>query len=304
MHTSRRSGRRSASALCVALVLGGCAVEVDNPTSGATAPDPDRTERIAAVRATRELVGPGAVALVEAAAAARATALEALAAPPADPLRWPDVAAAAAAAVDALLDEATRTASEAAAAVPRTEDTAAAVERLGSARRTVERWAADVADVLGRPAVLAGHDAELARIAAAWDTPGSRRQQLAALDVLAADATAVAAAAADDAAALACAASSDVRARAAANVATATRELRDLVAAYRGNEFDARRAELRPDPDGLPAGARATAAADDADCLADGLLAVPEDVAALVDDLERLLTPDELAADPDRPDGG
>lgn len=271
------------------LVLGACSTAPadDPPTEG---------DRAATVEELRRTVGPPAVE-VGSAAATLAERLEELHAElPTEPSQRR-------AAVDAIRSE-------------ELTDLDAALEGYGSdlagelAGPDADAARAALADSRDAAAALREHadadlqlvvaaadaDAELTQLVAAWDEPGSRQEQLERLQ----ETAAAAAALADDLATLDdvpdCSGSIRLREEAARAVAEATIELRDLVAARRGSEFDERRRALLSDPYGA---GRPLVDADreDIGCWRrDG--PVPAATAALRAALERLedaLNPSDLA---------
>ena len=102
-------------------------------------------------------------------------------------------------------------------------------------------------DELGR---VIGWDLELRELTDSWQQSGSRSMQLAAFADTAAAADQLAHDLAVDAPTT-CPEQRDRRVEAAEFVATATRELREHIAASRGAAFDERRRELAEDPTGL-----------------------------------------------------
>lgn len=234
---------RRLALLSIALLVGAC---TGAEPVGAPSPSPVPVAEIREARATVE--GP-AVALRDAAAEVVATVEALRASPPEDPAARREVLEQAldgplGALEDAVAEvedlqleggsDAVRQAAEAlAAAAQRGEQTAAAARE-------------DVAAQLG----LAAADAELARLVAAWDRPGSRHDQMERLADIAAAAAALASELEDVEPVADCLDGPTRRAEAARHVEEATRELRDHVVAYRGNTFDERRAELAEDPYG------------------------------------------------------
>lgn len=299
----RNDHRRAPAVLAlVAALLGGCTGGDDgtddtgtaSATTGEATPEAPRDERIAAVRTAREALGPAAVELADALGTARATVLDALAVD-GDPAVRAGAASTASELVDERLAEATATASRAATDVERTDDTAAALDLLADARRATETWATTATDLLERPGVVAADLEAIAAIAEGWDEPASRGVQVERLGGLGEEAEAYAEAVAQRAEDNACWSTSEVVARAASNVASASFELRDLAESFEGNTFDDRRDALRDDPLGLPDEALPSAAAEDAACLSDDQLAVPEPVAILADALGDALSPEDLS---------
>lgn len=275
--------RRSAAATVAAgLLLLGCSssspVEDPSPTVGA---------RAEAIVTARERVVEPAQALGTAAAAA-ATRLDQLIAEPGAP-----TAEAAREVLDDLADARDRV--EELELGTDTEDVRRAAEALGAAVDAADTLAVSVREVVGAVEETTALDARLAELVASWDEPGSRSQLLARFDEVAVEADDLA----DTAAPEECAAPVETRTAAAAFVAEATRELRDLVDRRDGNAFDARRAELDEAPwgrmdDGEPRELDARLTADACGAI-ERARAAAADVAAALRDLQAALNPPDLA---------
>ena len=226
--------------LVVLATVGGC-------TEPSPSPSPDPTETVAEVRAARQAVAEPAVALHVAAQRVLATLEELRASEvddpearlalldeaPSGPLEELEEAIVTVRGVE--LDGSSGAVADAGAALADAAD--AAEDALRAARvdlREQERAASVHASLLG--------------MAARWDEPGSRSQQLDRLAALAEEADALAVRLASAQPVAPCLTLFERRAAAARHVADATRELRDHVEAYRGSEFDRRRDELAEDP--------------------------------------------------------
>lgn len=155
---------------------------------------------------------------------------------------------------------------------------------------------ASTATVVEAAGVATEVEAELEALVAAWDERGSRSELLARFDEVAARADELATTSTVDG----CPGPMEERVAAAEHVATATRELRDLVAARDGNGFDARRAELDEAPFGLgpgdvPRGTGSSIVAESCPAVAEA-----EDAASTVAEalrsLQDALNPSDLAS--------
>lgn len=293
----RPPGRRSIALPLVLAVLlaAACSSPEPEPSPTATTADPD--ERIATILELRPAVGPAA-SEVGSAVATLAEQVEELAG---DPPAEPDVRRRTAATIrsgaltlltDALEGFGPDLAGEASG--PDAEAVRAALDGT----RTEATALAEVADrELALVERTADAEDELATMVAAWSEPGSRNEQLELLAEVAEGADDLA----DELGGIedvpTCARRLERRAAAARTVASATRELRALVEARRGEEFDARRQELLADPYGtggpLVDGDRA-----DADCWRREAPVVDRaaGVAAALADLEAALNPADLAS--------
>lgn len=230
--------------LSCALLLGACADADPEPEEQPAA------GRIEEVRGLRAAVGGPAVELGRASegvhTVVRALRLE----PPRDP---PARLAAVASAREESLPELEQAIDAGAATeLPGDGPVAAAAraawDRAIEAARDVAAAATAEAELAAR---IAAADATLEELVAAWDQPGSRREQLEVLAATAEQAEALAADLETLEASPACLGDLQARHDAAQFVAEATRELRGHVAAHRGNEFDRLRAELEEDPYGV-----------------------------------------------------
>lgn len=281
---SSRSRSRVLAALLGGAWLAACSGASPEPVATS-----DGDARIDAIVEARAQVVEPAQALGTAAAGVTA-ALE-------DLIARPDEAAL------ARLDEATTELTSATEAVDDlqldddTEDLRAAdgaLEDASSAAASLRGAVEEVAEAAEQAAEL---DDRLDAWVAAWDEPGSRSELLARFDELAAEA--VAAADGSERTPPSCAGPVDARREAAAFVADATEELRGFVAAYDGNGFDARRAELDEAPFGLDDAGVVRgpgASIDPANCPAvDDAEAAATDVAAALRALQAALNPADLA---------
>lgn len=230
--------------LALSFLAAGCSDGEPAPTATPTAID-----TLAEVRRAREAVQQPAVDLHLAAQRVVGLVAEQRAAtdPPATRLStlaelpsttFDDLGAAVVAVEDVTLDGRSE-------AVGRARDALAAAAKAG--RQVQEAALLDLADEERAAEV----EVALLDMAARWEAPGSRSQQLDRFAALAADADALAAelAAVDPVAD--CLTTFERRRAAAHYVGEATRELREHVEAYRGTAFDERRAELAEDPFGL-----------------------------------------------------
>ncbi|MDX1620377.1 MAG: hypothetical protein R3320_05265 [Nitriliruptorales bacterium] len=231
------------------VLLAGCSGDgsvSEDPT------EPSRDARIALIRAARNAVEEPVAALGRTAASLR-TAVDELRA---DPPRPPDERLAATSSIRQehipALDEALQQATGIELTGESADVAAAreAYERLLDAVGSLRRSAVGDLDRVDRAARI---DEELDELTRGWDEPGSRRQQLEAFDALATEAEELAAEIAAEEPVAACMETFERRAEAASTVAERTRELRDLIARYRGNEFDQLRSEYRQDPYGVGA---------------------------------------------------
>jgi hypothetical protein len=273
----------AAVAMVLAGLLAACAAGTPAPRETTTG------ERVAAIRAARDAAG-GPAERLGTAAAETAARVDDLAAQPG------------ASGVDALED--------AVAALTRARGEASEVE-LGSdtpdvvAADAALATAVDRADDLGRAAddlATATTSAvttaeELAGLVGAWDERGSRSQLLARFEAQAATAQRLAAGDAPPPAG--CPGPVEEARAAAAFVAEATRELRELVAGYAGDAFDVRRAELAEAPYGTAEDGtvrRTGTAIDPSGCPAiDDAATSADGVASALVELQSALNPDDLA---------
>lgn len=143
---------------------------------------------------------------------------------------------------------------------------------------------------------LVATDTRLAELAATWDQPGSRSEVVARLEETAAAAAGLAADGPQ-----ACSGPMEVRSAAAAFVAEASRELRDRVAAYDGEGFDARRADLSEAPfgrteDGAVRRLTGPDPGDDSCPALQQAIAAVEAVRGALQDMEDALNPTDLAS--------
>ncbi|HEX9890011.1 MAG TPA: hypothetical protein VGA69_11070 [Nitriliruptorales bacterium] len=274
------------------LVLSAC---TDGPIVPGAAP---ASTRIAEVRELRDALAEPAVALGRAGTRLAAAVRALRTAPAEDPEVRPAAVAGARsqslAALERALSSAQRlpidgTGPDATATRDAWAEVVAAADELRSA-------ADSELELIGR---LAAVDAELEELILVWDEPGSRQQQLDAFGEAADRAEVLATELSAELQAHACTDDVQRRVDAATFVASATRELRQHVAAHRGDAFDRRRAELAQDPFGL--GAPLTSAGD-GDCWeehAPTAIAVTRLTASL-DAVERALNPTDLGS----PDAG
>ena len=217
--------------------------------TGSGSDDGPSAERIAAVATARQQLGPPAADLASAVSTVGTSILEVYAAG--------DDASGRLAAIDAIRDELLprlrdglegARAVELAADPSQTQLIVAAWEDLAASAAEVPEIAAEDLDLLQRLLVA---EVELLELAEAWQTPGSRSDQIDHLDATAASAADVETTLTQLQPRARCSRAVAHRLAAARHVAAASAELRDLVAAQRGEEFDARRAELGQDPLGL-----------------------------------------------------
>lgn len=274
--------------MIVSLVAVGCSATED-PAEVST------TERIAAVREARAVLGAPAADLATEVAAVRAAVERLRTEPPAEPGRR------LAAVLTVRSDQLARLTSALAAvddvdAGGGTSDVAAAeaaFERAVGAAREVRVAALEDLGAIESAARL---DAELAAVVAGWDGTGSRREQMDAFAELV-DAAAAAEDRARDLQEVApCLTTFARRAEAAAVVEARSAELRALVVGYRGNEFDELRDTYRQDPFGdgrLPA----EVDAGESGCWEReaGLPTAVDDFDLALSELEAALNPDELS---------
>ncbi len=269
-------------------------------TGGGAPEGPDTDERIADVRLLRATVGEPAAAVGTAAA----TLVEALGELHADIPARPDAREQAVttlrerdlARLGLVIEALPTDAGEDGASGP---DVAAADRALADIRSAAEALDAAAGADLDRLVRTAQVDGELEVLVATWDEPGSRSEQLARLEETATTAETLATELDAEADEGACPDPLARRAEAARTVASHSRELRELVAGYDGNEFDRRRAELVQDPYGTGA-LLADLDTEDAACWRDAsAVATAED--ALVDAigaLEAALNPADLSEAP------
>lgn len=131
-----------------------------------------------------------------------------------------------------------------------TADTADAAAALQTAAARGEEAAAGGRTLVAVIAQAAEIDERLAELVAGWEKRGSRRELTDHFADLAEEADRLADEIEGQAADQACSAVLELRTRAARSVAAGARELRELVAEYRGNEYDVRQPELLADPYG------------------------------------------------------
>lgn len=131
-----------------------------------------------------------------------------------------------------------------------TADTADAAAALQAAAASGEEASAGGHTLVSVIAQAAEIDERLAELVAGWEERGSRRELTDHFAELADEADQLADEVEQQASGQACSAVLELRARAARSVAAGTRELRELVAEYRGNEYDVRQPELVADPYG------------------------------------------------------
>jgi len=125
---------------------------------------------------------------------------------------------------------------------------AAALQAAAAQAQDTSTEARTVVDVLRR---AADADDDLAEIVAGWEERGSRQELMDHFDDLRLRAEDLVGDLEVEAQDAGCSAVLDLRVAAARAIAAATAELRDLVANYRGNEYDVRQPELSVDPYGL-----------------------------------------------------
>jgi hypothetical protein len=270
------------------LVLVVVAALLASACSGTTAVE-EPEDRVAAILAAREALGPVAADLGSAALTLGErfdAARERPAAPPVEGLR--------AAASD--LADASRAAArvDAPGDAPDVRAAMAALERAANRGAALATRGTEAAALLDEVMAI---DARLVELVATWDEPGSRSQQIERFATTAAEATALA----DELAARrdeedgddGCPAVFEVRETAARNVAAASEEFRDLVANRAGTTFDERRSELSQDPYGV--GDELVASLSSTQCpLLRGVGALVEAVTAGLEDVEAALNPADL----------
>lgn len=223
-----------------ALVVAACTGPAET-----TAPETARVD-VETIRRARAELGPAAADLGEAGQAVqRAVAALRLGVPadPADRAAAVEPARSLVGALDRALD-----AASAATAPSEARDVARAWEQALIAAGVL----ADVARTdLDFVAELAAVDQELASLVGRWQEPGARSQQLERLADIGETATGLAGRLGQMTERPPCGTATARRVAAADHVASASGELRDLVAGFRGDEFDRRRDELAADPYGL-----------------------------------------------------
>ncbi len=264
--------------------------------SGETSPAPSPTaDRVAEILAARGQVAAPAVELVEAAAAFGMAAERLRLGAVPDPQRRLDEVAGPATTRLAELQGAVGRASS--VTVTGESPDAVAVARawadVVSAAKDVITGGTAVLDVV---AETARAELRLEDLVATWNERGSRQEQLDRLRATISEAEAVVADLAPLPEAPGCGEAVARRATAGQAVARHTEELRDLVVAFRGNEFDARRDELTQDPYGL--GARfADLDAEEGACWESGATAGAIDrLTAAMAALQAALNPADLAS--------
>lgn len=132
--------------------------------------------------------------------------------------------------------------------VPDTADAAAALQTAAEAGEEAAVAADTVIVTLRRANEI---DIRLTELVEGWEERGSRQQLLDHFAALADEADALAAEVEAEAVDDGCSAVLDLRVEAARTVGAGTRELRDLIARYQGNEYDVRQPELYADPYGV-----------------------------------------------------
>jgi hypothetical protein len=172
-----------------------------------------------------------------------------------------------------------------------TADAAAALQAAAAEAQETSTGARTVVDALRR---AADADGELAEIVAGWEERGSRQELMDHFDDLRQRAESMADGLETDAQDDGCSAVLDLRVRAARTVAAATTELRELVANYRGNEYDVRQPELSADPYGLGATLFETSQGDGFCPLVDVVAGGVTEVTDALGRLEQALAPDDL----------
>ena len=273
-----------ASLTSLVLVVVACSGPTGTPDSTSA------SARIQAIRQAREAVEAPAVALgtsaltlaerVERLGAITANELEAALASVEEAAGELRDSADAAADVD--FDRSTADTAEAAAAL----QTAAA--RSEEAAVAGDTFAAVLRDA-------SGVDERLGELVAGWEERGSRRELTEHFAELAEEADRLADELEEEAVDQACSAVLELRARAARNVAAGSRELRELVATYRGNEYDVRQPELLADPYGEGGATLFEVSQDAGFCpLADIIGTTVADVTEALDRMQQALAPTDL----------
>lgn len=272
------------------LITAGCTV---GPSSDPGAAD----ERVATVRELRRAVGPAATAFgtTVATVADRLDDLHAA---------WPLDPAERRARIDAVADQlpALREAGTALAGALAGDvsgaDAEATQAAVADAVAAGERFEHAAGADLDRARLATDAELRLQELVETWHEPGSRREQLARLDATASAAAALAEELSATEDLPACTQLVARREAAARTVADRTRQLRELVAARRGREFDERRRAFAADP--YAAGAPlAEADRDELDCWRAQAPAVgrARDVRAALEGVEAALNPADLAPD-------
>ncbi|MBW3661949.1 MAG: hypothetical protein KY469_02530 [Actinobacteria bacterium] len=280
--------RRPAALLLVVLALTACSDQAGSDSDGGPS-----AERVAAVAAARQQLGPPAAELASAVTTIGSSLLEVYADGDDPNERLAAIDGIRAELLPRLREEIDGARDVDLTADPsQTEAITAAWDVLISNAAGVPGAVQDDLDHLER---LLEAEVALLELAETWQESGSRNEQIARLE-------ATAAAAADLETSLTqlqqrteCSRAIAHRLAAARHVSAASTELRDLVASQRGNEFDQRRAELAQDPLGLGA-SLADLDGDDVSCWEDEL---PTSVAvgavlSAVDRLEAALNPPDV----------
>jgi hypothetical protein len=288
-----RWARTRLVAIAGVLVLGLAACDAGEPEA---APSPTSEPRIQEIRAARGAVAEPAVELARAVGVVvdRTRRLRT------------EVTEDRGTAAERLLDEPLAALAEATDAVRALElsggeDVQRASDALDDAAEVADALARAVDEERAEVRDLVEVDAQLAELVAAWEEPGSRRIQMARFDELAVEAEALAEELESRTPLHPCGDVYERRIEAARAVAETTRELRDLVARYRGTEFGERVLELADDPYGTGG---ATLAELDVEALADcwdeaaEVAAAGERVGGALDALERALAPEDLTGTP------
>lgn len=290
----RRPGTRArvlaVSLPLVAVTLGACAPAA--PEGSGSGSDDDRSARIAAIRTARAALEQPVTSLLTAGAATTTAVAGLRLEPPVDPAAAADESDR----IDRDLRTRLRRAVDAAAAVDLdgpTADVAAARSALDDAVVAARNLHAAAGVQTEQVRLLASVDVRLAAQTTRWSEPGSFSSQIARLEEIAAAASGMADELGDVAPTPACSDALARRIRAARAVERTSRELRDLVAARRGEDFDARLRALVADPYGLAG--RPLATGIDADCWARSrVVTAAADVRTAVTAIERALDPPEL----------
>lgn len=282
-----------ATAVAVLLVVAAC-----TPSSGpGTEATDDPDERIATVRTLRTAVGPPAAELGSAAATVTQQLADLRAALPVEPADRVAAAGDLREGPLARLEDARDAIDPELAGDADGPDADAVRATLDDAVAAADALVDAATEDLVLIERAADADARLVRVVTAWEEPGSRNEQLARLAEVAAEADALAGELGPSDDAPDCSDALARRARAAEAMADASRELRDLVERRRGEEFDARRAELASDP---AASTRALVEddRDELDCWREEgpVVARAAEVAASLEELEAALNPSDLAS--------
>lgn len=271
--------RRTAALLLVVLAVAACRDQAASDSDGGPS-----AERVAAVATARQQLGPPATDLASVVTTIGSSLLDVYADGEGANERLATIEAIRAELLLRLREEI-----DSARAVDVTADPSQ-TEAITAAWDVLISNAADVPgavqDDLDHLEHLLEAEVALLELAETWHVPGSRNEQILGLEATAAAAAELEASLTQLQQRAECSRAIAHRLAAARHVSAASTELRDLVAAQRGNEFDQRRAELAQDPLGLGANL-ADLDGDDVSCWEDEL-PTSVAVAAVLSAVERL----------------